>query len=73
MIGDNTYAATEPGLPLLAQTASGDVWYRYENTRNLDAEVSLSLRIADEILIAKGAKFREETGRQGRLREKYKS
>src|SRR5205085_4750413 len=31
----------------------------------------LSLRISDEILIAKGAKHREETGRQGRLREKY--
>jgi hypothetical protein len=32
----------------------------------------LSMRIADEVLFAKGAKRREETGRQGRLREKYK-
>lgn len=31
----------------------------------------LSLRVADEILFAKGAKRREETGRQGRLRDKY--
>jgi hypothetical protein len=30
-------------------------------------------RFADEILIAKGAMFREETGRSGRLREQYKS
>ena len=31
-----------------------------------------SIRIADELLIAKRIKHREETGRQGRLREKYK-
>ena len=49
-----------PGVANLVQTANRFV-------------EGLSLRIADEILIAKGAKFREETGRQGRLREKYKS
>jgi hypothetical protein len=47
-----------PGVANLVQTAN----------RFLDG---LALRVADEILIAKGAKFREETGRQGRLREKY--
>jgi hypothetical protein len=30
------------------------------------------VRVSDEILIAKGAKFREETGRSARLREKYR-
>ncbi|HET7843261.1 MAG TPA: hypothetical protein VFL14_03860 [Xanthomonadales bacterium] len=47
-----------PGVANLVQTANRFV-------------EGLSLRISDEILIAKGAKFREETGRQGRLREKY--
>jgi hypothetical protein len=32
---------------------------------------SASARVRDEILIAKGDKRREQTGRQGRLREKY--
>lgn len=49
-----------PGVANLVQTANRFV-------------EGLSLRISDEILIAKGAKFREETGRQGRLREKYKN
>lgn len=30
-----------------------------------------AMRVSDELLIAKGVKHREETGRQGRLREKY--
>jgi len=47
-----------PGVANLVQTANRFV-------------EGLSLRISDEILIAKGAKHREETGRSGRLREKY--
>lgn len=49
-----------PGVANLVQTANRFV-------------EGLSLRISDEILIAKGAKHREETGHAGRLREKYKN
>jgi hypothetical protein len=47
-----------PGVTNLIQTVD----------RFIDGTV---VRVSDEILIAKGAKFREQTGRAGRLREKY--
>lgn len=42
--------------------------------QTIDAFIEgIAVRVSDEVLIAKGAKFREQTGRSARLREKYES